>query len=983
MADASIIVRIVDQTRGGLGSVVSQVDSLEGSANRATKGVGGLSSALGAVAAAISIKALVDFGDNVQNIQNRLALVDPALGSAADNFQRVLDIANATYQPLDAVAGLYQKVANAADQYGLSANEVSTVTQTFTNLLRLAGADAGTAAGAITQFAQALGSGTLRGDELNSVIEATAGEILPVLAKELGVSAGEVRKLAAEGKITGDILLNSLAAAAEEVGARTGQMGVTIGGALTTLQNNFLALGTQATPVFDAIAQGILLVANNLDLIVAAAATFFTAFAVVKIYEIGVAFVAIAAQAGAFLLALAPAVIGGITTAIGLLRNGILLLNASMLVNPVALAIAAISAAVLLTITYWDDFKAVAVSAFEGIVIAGLKLDKWFLEFGQNTINGVVNLMNNFGIRTLSVLKGIAAAALDPLNAFEAFREEIRKGEEQIKNNQIVVVDWSEKINALDAQIKEATTSTDSNTVSTEDNADAIVDNTGATVDNANATDDLASSTGRAEQQARLQERAQENLRIAYENATRAIDENIRSYDNETYALGIQEDQRDQINRLIELENDFRKSLGDTVAQLSAEEIRAIYEAADAENIAHLDFMKISDEKISEIYAQVEARRTAEAETSRIRDAAAAAERESTRKTAEAKREQERITSDFTRDTERQIQTYYEATTSKSKQLEDEKQEYIRRARSLGLENAKSTQDAILSYNKQVNDQIVKDHEDMIRDQERQLSDFRSEYSGIYDDIYDKLSDWTGKSKSELEKYSQYAQLFLGVNPLNAVMGFVDQGLMGISGFNTGAQATIGQTGQFIGNNVFGPNGTAAGGIQGFVGMAMNAFGANGGGLLGAVLALFGGLGGGLQGVFGDVFGFIGNGIKGIGGFLGNVWSGVKNVGSNILSGIGNAISGFFDFLFADGGYIKPGSVGIVGEAGPEFVSGPATVTSAKDSAGIMGGMGNNVNVNFSINAIDAKGIDQLLVERKPLIANIVRDAISSSGRRY
>jgi len=86
--------------------------------------------------------------------------------------------------------------------------------------------------------------------------------------------------------------------------------------------------------------------------------------------------------------------------------------------------------------------------------------------------------------------------------------------------------------------------------------------------------------------------------------------------------------------------------------------------------------------------------------------------------------------------------------------------------------------------------------------------------------------------------------------------------------------------------------------------------------------------------------------------------------------------------LFADGGYVKPGTFGIVGEQGPEIIRGPAEVYSNEDSMGMMGG-GGPVNVNFTINAVDSKSIDQLLVDRKPLITNIVRNAVAQQGRRF
>tara|TARA_R110000772_G_scaffold17682_5_gene49194 strand:+ start:2031 stop:4418 length:2388 start_codon:yes stop_codon:yes gene_type:complete len=262
-------IRKIESRLSGLNGRVSKATGGLNKMERSTRGVGNslntAGTALRGFIGALGVRELLNFGDSVQKINNRLALINPALGTAEQNFNRILGIANRTQQPLSATADLFQKVARSADQYGLSAGQVTGVTETFTNLLRLAGADAGTAAGAITQFAQALGSGTLRGDELNSVIEATSGEILPILAKELGVSAGQVRQLAQDGKITADVLLNALGKSADEVGDKVGGMGTTIGGALTIFYNNLLALGRDTTPVFNAIAQGILFLGENLQ----------------------------------------------------------------------------------------------------------------------------------------------------------------------------------------------------------------------------------------------------------------------------------------------------------------------------------------------------------------------------------------------------------------------------------------------------------------------------------------------------------------------------------------------------------------------------------------------------------------------------------------------------------------------------------------------------------------------------------------------
>jgi hypothetical protein len=124
--------------------------------------------------------------------------------------------------------------------------------------------------------------------------------------------------------------------------------------------------------------------------------------------------------------------------------------------------------------------------------------------------------------------------------------------------------------------------------------------------------------------------------------------------------------------------------------------------------------------------------------------------------------------------------------------------------------------------------------------------------------------------------------------------------------------------------------------------------------------------------LIGDIFGGGFNFISGLG-------SAIVDVGSSIFGGIVD----FFGGLFADGGYIKPGTYGIVGEAGPEIVRGPGQVYSNEDSIGMGMGGGGAVTVNFNINAVDAKSIDQLLVDRKPLITNIVRNAVAQQGRRF
>jgi len=969
MADANIIVKIVDQTRGGLNSVVTQTDKAGAAAGRANTAFVGMGRAVAAVAAAVSVDAFLRFGDSVQNIQNRLKLINPELGTTAENFQNVLDIANRTYQPLDAVAGLYQKVARSAEQYGLSTEQVNTVTESFTNLLRLAGADAGTAAGAITQFAQALGSGTLRGDELNSVIEATAGEILPLLAEELGVSAGQVRELAADGKITGDILLNALGGGAAKTAEKVGNMSVTIGGAITTLKNNFLALGTEATPVFNAIAEGILLLANNLD----TAVTF----------------------VGSFIAAFAAAKLAAIVTSIGSIRTAVLALNVAIMANPIGLFATAVAAAATLIIQNWDKIR----DAFEGIWPAMQKaylvFENAFFKGIESAINNVVNGFQNMGIRIGGFFKGIAAAAKDPLNAMSAFEQAMAEAEAQVKKNVDKAVDFSEAIADNDKKIQELTRDTKSNTGETDKNSDAKEQNTEETGKLSEATEGWTNvtdkNTGVVDDNTdaiQAQYKALAESRLASERATRAVEDSIGALRGETALLNLNQDERDELLGLIELENRKREELGDDIEDLTADEMDQLYDLAGTRDSVHLDFMTLTEEEINAYYDAQQAHRE---KVNQIK-ADLEAKRKAERAALDAERKMQRERDSLTRDVESSIRRYREDTLGKSKIMQEDLDDFIQRARDQGRINDERVQEAIRAKRYDINQQIQREYEDLINEQKRATNEFRNEFNHIYDDIYSGIEKWTGKSIGELEKYNQYAKFLFGVDILGSVNGFIDNSLMAMSGRMVPGMVQNGNAmGQAIGTP-FMPGGVAYNDIGGFIQNAIFAIGGGGGfggGLIGAVLALFNtGLGGGLKNIFSNVFGYVKNIFGGVGNFLGDIWGGIKSVGSSIFGGVGDFFSGivsgignFFSGLFADGGYIRPGTVGIVGEAGAELVRGPANVTSAADTAAMMMG-GGPINVNFNINAVDAKGVDQLLIERKALIADVVRNAVQTSGRR-
>lgn len=886
MADAEILVKIVDQTRGGLGSVKKNLDDVNTSAKGASGSIFNVANALKAAATSFVVTEIARFGSEVQNLQNRLNLLPESFGSVGDNLDRVRDIANATQQPLAATADLFQKVARQADRYGLSADQAGIVTQTFADVLRLAGADAAAADGAIRQFGQALGSGTLRGDEFNSILEATAGEILPILARQLGVTEGEVRSMAEQGKITGDVLINALGNAADTVAQRTGNMSVTIGGALTTLQNNFLTLGSQATPVFDSIAQGILLIAENLDVAVVATGAFLTAMAVTKI--------------------------SAIVTAMGGLRAAILAVNTAIMANPIGLVMTAMAAAITGVYIYWDELKFYATNAFTYMEMGYHHFVIAFTEATENMINGAYNAFVSFKDNVSAIFAGIAAAVMDPFNATEAFAQAMEESLSQAAQNTSeklvdfsgTLVDNKARLSELETKLADARTQLDATKTSTDASTTATNANAGAWQ---NVTDSAAGANKELE-------KAQENYDKFLADLTRSVE--LAQYDSKERQRQI------TIYKALELR---AKALGKTVAELGETERNEVTETIEA----------LLDKQ--EQY-------------------------EKERELLEERKE-------FIEDTEKEIRDIHLETLNEVQRLEEEKQQFIKDAQEKGLEDHKSVQDRILAYDTQITEARIDLEKELEKERQKLIDDTVSEYSNLYGFMGDKLEEFTGISKKEFGLINDVTKLVFGTD----IQGIFDQtftrGILGVQGMRTSTASEM----SLLSSNVATEMASSEGSVNGFANNTLTTmanwaksvlhnFGTLGGGIINILGTAFEWLTGGFSSVFGSLSGFIG-------GFFGDI--------SSLIGGIIN-----IPFM-ADGGYIPSGGTAIVGEMGPELVSGPARVTSTDDTADILsGGIGSTMNVTFNINTVDARGFDELLTSRREVITDLVRTAVVESPSR-
>ena len=154
--------------------------------------------------------------DAYTNLENRTKVFASGQDSARFKMQDTINIARKMHATLNEVGEVYQRLSMIQGGLGLSDKTVSKMAENLLIAVRLSGATAQEAEGALRQFSQGLAANRLSGQELNSVLEQTP-MIAQILAKSLGVATGELRQMGKDGKLTADVLINAFGRAIPEI----------------------------------------------------------------------------------------------------------------------------------------------------------------------------------------------------------------------------------------------------------------------------------------------------------------------------------------------------------------------------------------------------------------------------------------------------------------------------------------------------------------------------------------------------------------------------------------------------------------------------------------------------------------------------------------------------------------------------------------------------------------------------------------------
>lgn len=229
--------------------------SLQNGASESSNLVSAIKRMVGAYLSIQTAGKILEMSDEITQTISRLNMMNDGLQSTADLYNMVYVAANDARGSLGGMASVVARFGNNAKDAFSSSAEVVQFANLVQKQMTIAGASTQEAANAELQLSQALGSGVLRGDELNSIFD-QAPNLIQNIADYLNVPIGMIKEMAADGELTADIVKNAVFAATDEINANFESMPVTWGQAWTQFQND-------AMKAFQPVLQGLNDVVNT------------------------------------------------------------------------------------------------------------------------------------------------------------------------------------------------------------------------------------------------------------------------------------------------------------------------------------------------------------------------------------------------------------------------------------------------------------------------------------------------------------------------------------------------------------------------------------------------------------------------------------------------------------------------------------------------------------------------------------------------
>ncbi|AKJ71378.1 tail tape measure [Achromobacter phage phiAxp-1] len=352
----------------------------------------GILASLGLAAAAAQV---LKMADAYTNLQNKLQNVATSQAQVNEITNRTFELANRTRTDVDATATAFTRFDRALKMMGKSQEDTFRMTETVNKGLIVSGSTASEAASTLLQLSQAFNAGKLQGDEFRSLAE-NFPMIMDATAKAMGVTVDQVKKFSSEGKITSRVMFDALKLLEGQVDATFAKTTPTIAQAGVVLRNSMIqSVGemNKALGVTKMLAQGMLFLADNMNLVIPAA--------------VGVG--------TALVIAFGPALL----RVLGLATNAVKVFTGALAANPIGLVAVALTTLATAIGMYIERTKAATtetaimrdymVAAFSYISDAWNAVTKFFGDAWDTATKYVTDVLAGWGTTFDEVFSAVSA----------------------------------------------------------------------------------------------------------------------------------------------------------------------------------------------------------------------------------------------------------------------------------------------------------------------------------------------------------------------------------------------------------------------------------------------------------------------------------------------------------------------------------------------------------------------------------------------
>lgn len=239
MAEVHSIHIKVDSTDAN--KATNDLNKMAGATSNAEKALGNL---IGVAKGLIALETLrraasyaIEAADSFTLMSSKLKLATSSHDEYNKAQAELFKISQANSTELASTVDLYARMSRSMKEMGKSQDDILKMTNAVGQALKISGASTSEASSVITQFGQALGSGVLRGEEFNAIME-NGNRLARALADGLGVPLGSLRKLAEQGQLTGDVVTKAILSQTSALEAEASTMQTTVSQAWTQFEND-------------------------------------------------------------------------------------------------------------------------------------------------------------------------------------------------------------------------------------------------------------------------------------------------------------------------------------------------------------------------------------------------------------------------------------------------------------------------------------------------------------------------------------------------------------------------------------------------------------------------------------------------------------------------------------------------------------------------------------------------------------------------